>query len=267
MSKFNDFSRFKNNELRSYFFSKEIDRYIKEKNKEKDKNAHPFIGAIFSALITNFIAGIKDFIPKEKYDEVINNLSLKILIYFIIAIVLCFIFICVYLFYMRVLQKLIDSIQEYLELRRHSRGIQNADDYKPHKHKQERLYLNKFNHEVVNQISLSLSIITHAEDEKDISKKLENRFYVGEAYRYLENALRILENQIITSDFFPKVLENNYPQLNLNRINEIVLLSTDLTKRINSYWTKEKISSEYYSESQKLDSRLLHIKNIISKKE
>ena len=271
MSKFNDFSRFKNNELRSYLFGKEIEKYIQSKKKEKSKAANPFMGAIFSALITNFIAGVRGHISPEEYNQIIDTLSfgfinttlLKIISYFLFAIILTFIFMMLYLFYMHYIQKVIEKWQTALELKKNAKKIQDSDDYKSPTEKHDLNYINKFNLEVVNQISLSLSIITHAEEESN--NELEKRFYIGEAYRYLENATKILQNQIITSNFYSKIIEGNFTELNINRIKEILLLSRNLFKRIDEYWTSENIKTNYISEYNKLNNRLTSIDEVLSK--
>lgn len=241
-NKFNDFSRFKNNQLRSYFRQKE-DNEINFKN--------PFSSSILSALTLAIFWSIKDSFPK-----ITENIWLKCLIY---PMILLIAFAIIYFIYYHFLNYLSGQWQKFSNTRRFTRKQRN-----------DKYYLDKFKFEVVNQVSLSLSIISHKDDildsYSDTEKRmleLENRFYVVEAFYHLNDALEILQTEILLSPFYKKVVDDNYTKINQRRIKELIDLSTSLYFQFKIFWNEQGLTDCYKSELNDLKTTIKDIEKRI----
>lgn len=249
MSKFNDFSRYKNNELRNYFTKKELKFYNSEKEK-KIFAKNPFSASIFSFLITSIL-----WSARENYPSWINDVDyLKYFFYTIIVIVS---FIISYVIFYLIINHLISFVITFIEKIRNSFGGINSEKISEDDKLKEKDFLDMFKYEVVSQIALSLSIITHIEEEEDKekiheNKRLENKFYANEAFQYLNDALQILNLKIINSKYKDKISDKKYTKININKINELIELSDNLINRISTFWEDEEIKDNYVTEIQEI---------------
>ena len=157
MSKFNDFSRFKNNELRSYFVKKEFETYLKEKEKKKNSSKNPFSASIFSALITAALWSSREMLVSEFLTNFFNsdNYWMKYLYFIFIVMLVILLYSIFYVSYFKFFQPMIDRVINFLQQRSNSKGVLDIEKFKTEEEKNNNYYLKKFKNEVVNQISLS----------------------------------------------------------------------------------------------------------------
>jgi hypothetical protein len=238
-NKFNDFSRFKNNELRSYFRKKEY-------NRANLKN--PFSSSILSGLTIAFLWSARD-----NYQPIIENIWLKFLFYPLIILTVYSLLYFIFFF-------LIDKIGHFFNKLINSTRIGQTK-------KKDKYYLDKFKFEVVNQVSLALSIISHRDD--DLNKysnenkaivEIENRFYVVEAFYHLTDALEILQTDILLTPFYKKIIDDNYTKINRIRIKELVDLSTCLYLQFRKFWKEQDVEESYSTELNELRTTIQDIK-------
>ena len=225
-SLFNDFSRYKNNELKNYFFKKQIDYYNKTKEKSKIKT-NAFMVSGFS-----FVLGF----AKEIYDEKIDlnkidnlwefqynfnwpNILFIVLISFLIGVL----YIIVFIHIPNIMQFILKKIRQ-------ARMVNNAElsdlrkitDYE---------FLDMFRNEVLNQLSLTLSMMSHI--EKENYNKIENQFYLYQAIEYLKSALTTQQSMLVYPKVMKKIKSNDFP-VKEDDIMNAIMVSEDILQRMKN---------------------------------
>lgn len=256
---FNDFSRFKNNELRNYFLKKELDNYL-EKRKKDNSLRSPIIGALFSSITLAILWSAKD--SKDKLLSFISESDFGD--YFYLKVIITVIGSFIILFYLfKLLAFILASLLNFISKFLNTYVLVNLDIFGSQK-KLESNKLELFKYEIANQISLALSIVSHIDSKSEEKLDNENKFYAIEAYHYLKNSLTKLNFDILKSPFKKKIKDIDYSDLNYNRIQDLLDLSKDIKKRIEDFWEQLGISDNYESEITKLSSLINRIQEEIT---
>lgn len=257
MAKFKDFSRFKHNEHRNYLFRKELERYQLEKEKNTKNKLTPYEAPLFSAVITIAVNSLVAFKIQE------TNGSIKGYYILLHGLTIAFLYILLVLVYKKGVYPMLSRLNEYIERQRLAKKPLDVNNFKSEEERADEVYISKFNHEVVDQIALAMSITSYLQENEESDAELENRFYVGEAYQYLKKALLTLETEILFSDFSNKITDPNYHLLRKHRVEELIPLSEKILLKFEHLWGKT--SPEHMSDVQFVRNTIGRIKNQLNK--
>ena len=158
MGKYSDFSRFRNNELKKFFFDKSVQSYLKQKAKENKKgftsvgNKVVGIGATITTPVLAKLLNLTDNIDDSFLSYVL--ISLKLLAC-AVGVVLLFLF-CTLVYIVMV--KLINIV-------RGRKLIKKPIRFSEMNPKNIEELINLFKHKVDDQICLAISIYDHVEDQ------------------------------------------------------------------------------------------------------
>lgn len=211
MNKFDDFSKFKLNELSTYLLNKQVKRLLIERINPKKFASFPFAAPIFSALI---LIGL--WIANE-FNSTINQLGYKILLMIFIPISLVISYTLLIFIYIYFFNPCIMSILNYFEERRLRKEIISAENSLT---LEKSSLLEKFNKEIVNQISVAFSLSQNIEEDR---AQVEKDFYGHESLRYIESALRSL--QIIIGKLKDEIKDPKSDTLRKSRIQNSIEIS------------------------------------------
>jgi hypothetical protein len=234
-SVFNDFSRFRNNQLKSYF---------RRKDNNLISQTNSFSASVFSGLSMAFLWSVRDHFPSLPVC-LMDSWVFKMFL-FPTLFVLCYA-IC-YIFYFIILGRFFKFYEK----------LQNTFFLKK-KNRTDEFYLETFQFEVVNQVSLALSIISHVkelenglEESEKKRKNLENKFYIVEGFHHLNEAINILFHKIIKSKFITKINNVKYTKISKSRIYELKDLSLAIINQIDQFLVGNETKSYYSNEIQTL---------------
>jgi len=239
VEKFNDFSRFKNNELRSYF----------SKRDSKLDYKSPFSSSVLSALTVAILWSLKD----NSLINLVEKFWLKILFYPIIILIA---YLVIYVFYYFILENINFIVEKY-----------KNTFFITSRKRSEKYYLNKFKFEIVNQISLALSMVSHKSETTEKESRLdefENKFYTTEAYYHIKDAMLILQNNLLITPFLSKIKDEQYTKISIQRIMELLNLSTNLYFEIRDYWDEQGLKEFYKNELIDLKELIISNKELIN---
>lgn len=256
---FNDFSRFKNNELRNYFLKKELNNYL-EKRKRDNSLRSPIIGALFSSVTLAILWSAKD--SKEKLLSLFSNSDFGE--YYYLKVILTVIASFTVLFYLyKFLAYLLSKFTQFISKIINTYVLLNYNFLGSQK-KFEKQKLEIFKYEIANQISLALSLVSHIDSKSEEKLDNENKFYAIEAYHYLSNSLTKLNFDILKTPYKNKIKNTDYLDLNYNRVQDLLDLSKDIKGRIESFWKQLKLSTNYNAEIKNLNSLINRIQEEIT---
>lgn len=232
MAKFKDFSEYKNNRLKYYFFQKALENYALEKEKNEDDKPKLKDNLIFTTLFT-YIATEIDYLACLKNNHLILYLLTIIIIYFLL---MTFYYLGVFPMY------------SYLKNKYENRKFNNTtdpDNLKNHEQRTAKAYLNKFNHEVSDQLAIAIDITNHLKDDRE--RDIENHFYTTEAFHCTKEATTTLLIILNSVDFSKKQGED-YKLINKHRIDQLIPLVEKITNKIISEWEKYGCNEHHQSE-------------------
>lgn len=250
MKKIEDYSYYKKNSLLRHFISKELSSYHKNKQQEKDKKLNDFVIPILSFLITVI------FWYYNRELKQTNTLSLLIVISSVVIG-----YIITYFILTKVIRTLLNNLYIWLKKRLTS----NKNKYFETDFEER---IKNFNYDVVNQISLSYSLLLHSSEIIDAEFK---EYYQLESFFYLSDSLENL-NSILNINNFEELFsfkKGNYTSnihiyrlesaLKLIRNNLLKLVNEDTLNKNSAFQIdiNEKISlfnSIIYSKFEKLEN-------------
>lgn len=247
MAKFKDFSEYKNNTLKFYFFQKALENYAVEKEKTEDDKPKLKDNLIFTSLFT-YLATEIDYLVCLKNNYLILYL---IIIIFIYVGLMFFYYLCVFPMY------------NYLKNKYENRKFNNTSDpdkLKTNEQRSIKAYLNKFNHEVSDQIAIAIDITNHI--KKDKNKNLENHFYTTEAFHCVKEATTTLFILLNSVDFSKKQ-GDDFKIIKKHRIKQLIPLAEKITKKITNQWEEYGCISEHKNELDKHNENLRLLNEII----
>lgn len=218
MTSFKDFSNFKNNHLKYYFFQKALENY--SNHKKSDENIPRLRdNIIFTTFFTYLISEYKCMILLRDY-----NLILYLLIVIII-------YVLGIIFYFVLGVKMYKNITKWLEKAKIN-FTTNPDKLLPKEKRTREGFLNTFNHDVSDQIALAIDITNHI---NEINSEVENQFYVVEAFQYTKKATYELYSMLISTKFKEyQECDGRYALIKKYRITSLIPLIEKLTDQINS---------------------------------
>lgn len=247
MAKFKDFSEYKNNTLKYYFFQKALKNYALEKEKQEGEKSKVGDNLIFSTLFTYLISET-DYLTTLK-----NNC---LLLYLLIVILFYLAMMAVYYLGIFPMYKGMKTRYENWKFNRTA----NPDNLRSAEQKTTQAYLNKFNHEISDQIAIAIDITSRIKEDSNL--KLENHFYIGEAFESIQTATSQLFMLLGSQDFRLKQ-GDDYKIINKHRITELVPLIEKITSKIDDYWTNYNCVEEHTKELNHHKDNVRLIKEIL----
>lgn len=247
MAKFKDFSEYKNNTLKYYFFQKALKNYALEKEKQEGEKSKVGDNLIFTTLFTYLIS-------ETDYLTTLKNKCL--LLYLLIIILVYLAMMVVYHLFIFRFYKGMKTRYENWKFNRTA----NPDNLRSAEQKTTQAYLNKFNHEISDQIAIAIDITSRIKEDSNL--KLENHFYIGEAFDSLQTATSQLFMLLGSQDFRQKQ-GSDYKIIKRHRINELVPLIEKITSTIYNYWTNYSCLEEHTKELDSHKENIRVIKEIL----
>lgn len=236
-SKFNDFSRYKNNELKRYFTRKELEYSNSLREKSKIKTDTYIVSAfafIFSTILKfNSLGDKPELEPKGLLDKAwyfFKNIDINSIIAALIiggAYYIMFGFIVPFLvFLVSFIKKKIMTSKSINNLFNNIRSFSEKEIKKI----SDPEHIDKFNNEVVNQLSLALSVLSHIEN--DNNNEAEKLFYLDECAEYLKKSLNSHFGILLYPDAVKKIKAGDSFFIDIERIKTMLKISSDIIKRI-----------------------------------
>lgn len=236
-SKFNDFSRYKNNELKSYFTKIELDYYnsLREKSKIKTDS---YIVSAFTFIVSTILkfnslgVSLKEE-PKNSIDKVFYffknidvNSIISALLIGLIYYVLFRIIVPLLVYFTSIIKKKIMGLKIIGNIFNNMRSF-NTKELKKISNEEHK---DKFNNEVVNQLSLALSVLSHVENDKN--NNTEKLFYLDECSEYLKKSLNCHYGILLYPKVVKTIQERGQFFIDKERIKTVLKVSSDIIERV-----------------------------------
>jgi hypothetical protein len=247
--RFNDFSRYKNNELRNYFFRKEMEVHRREKQEIEKEKINDFTAPIFSAIILTSLWGTKEYLSKS------NRHIDSEMLYLIVPILAGAVFLLLVVMFRSLITPWFNTIVNKIEDLRVSIGP--GIGKRTPTSLVEPNYLDIFNNEVVNRISLALSLYTHTE-EAEIDE-IQKNFYINEAFQYVKKAVETLSSKIVYTDFVEFIVSEEYSEIRKSRVLDVLNVAQKIISDINDYHWKDK-GDDYSKDLKYVNGKIFNIK-------
>ncbi len=226
--KFNDHIGYRRSEVNKYILGQEIYKYLREKARLEKKDS-PLIASGFSVFVTLSLWVSREVLLDA---DTSNQRIIKIVV---VAFGFAFVYVFAYILYVYLINPLIMKA-----LRKFDQGLGiespiSLDVLMSNEQRSIPYLLDKFNTEVVGQISSAISMIEQSKDDgiKDAAKD----FYISEGFRLVQGATSALLKDILMVNTF--IIDDKEKCLSKSRVEELIPILKEITNEAKDYWARK----------------------------